>query len=171
MGVGVSLRASPWAKLSEVKENMEKFTFGKKPGALLILYGRERETPEDQAFDEMLEDPDDAGPSLQLSGILRTLTDGARDQKIKLLLRVHRNLYHKPATQPVPVFQRAGVPLRTLELRKPALDVCVDCRRWAKVGTKPSVSVQISKKFGEVVFADLVFLGEWIFQVFVDQAT
>eukprot|EP00969_Alexandrium_andersonii_P346704 15328300-Alexandrium_andersonii.AAC.1 len=64
--------------------------------------------PEDQAFDEMLENPDDAGPSLKLSGILRTLTDGTRDQKIKLLLRIHRNLYHTPATQLVPVLQRAG---------------------------------------------------------------
>ena len=87
------------------------------------------------------------------------------------MLRIHRNLFHKPATQLVPVLQRAGVPLRTLDLCKPALDMCVDCRRWAKVGTKPSVSVQISKKFGEVVYTDLVFLGEWIFQVFVDQAT
>jgi hypothetical protein len=85
-----------------------------------------------------------------------------------MILSLHRRLYHKPAEQLRTILSKAGVPIRCLALVRDAVELCEVCLRWKRPGNTPMVKTSLAGQFNEMVYADLVFSGDWVFLLVVD---
>jgi len=150
-----------------------QFKDGQRPKWVICLFARPRvDADPPNPLKEMedllrLETGDDAS----LPGILATLVTGSKDDKVAMLLQLHRRLYHKSPDQMTPVLRRAGVPLATLSLIKVAVGHCEICKRWSRVATQPSVATRLASAFNQVVYGDILFLGDQMFLILLDDAT
>ena len=144
-----------------------------KPPWVLVLYGKNRtDSIEDiiavNPSDSLVEQSD---TDHSLTGVLQTLSEGTNDEKLKLLLSLHKRFYHKPPEALRTLLNRSGVPLRTLSLVADACAMCTICRRWTPPGTKPAGRTSLAHNFNDSIYADLVFFDDGqIFLFLVDEA-
>ncbi len=133
MGMAKALRITPWTPIEEVAELLRDFTMARKPAYMICMFGRAATADGAKEVDEVLSLPPNPGedPARHtLSGILKVLSHGTKDDKVKMILDLHRRHFHKSAEELRNVLRRAGVPANTLALVETALALCVDCRRW-----------------------------------------
>ena len=69
------------------------------------------------------------------------------------------------------IFRHAGVPVRAIALVPEALKMCTECKRYELTGTMPATSMSIVLHFNAQVYADIVFIDDWMFAIYVDRAT
>jgi hypothetical protein len=151
-------KGTPWPKWPEGNELF-----------VILLTARQR-TAEDT--ENVSLDIDTVAPNnLSLPAVLKILVEGTGDQKIRLILDMHRQNYHKPADTLKAVLNKAGVPIRVLALVVIAIALCPECRAHARGGAKPHTSLQFYFAFNERVGLDLVFYDEFVFLLFVDYGT
>jgi len=107
-----------------------------------------------------------------LPATLKILATGSREEKIDLLLKLHRRLYHRPPAELRTLLHRAGVPWSILPLVQVACSLCTTCRAWQLGGTRPASKVRLAARFNEMIMADLVYFGEpkAMFLFIVDEA-
>jgi hypothetical protein len=100
------------------------------------------------------------------------LVGGTDTAKLRLLLALHKRLYHKPEEELRDLLHRAGLPLRVLAMVGDAVATCVECRRWARIGTKPSAKGRLASRFNDLVYADLILFDSppLIYMIMVDDA-
>jgi hypothetical protein len=157
---------SPWHMTKWVPFNLTKFH--QKPAWLVVLYGKRRD---DSTLDEAVASPLDVEAdqregdraNLTLPVVLEVLTSGSNEEKMRVLLQLHKMMYHKSADQMRIILRRSGVPIRTLSLVGDAVKSCPICAKWEKPGTKPSMKTHLSLNFNESVFGDLLFLTKGAF--------
>ena len=107
---------------------------------------------------------------MELPVILRTLVEGSTEDKLKLLLGIHRRLYHKPVKEMRQILTRSGVPIRILALVEDAVALCETCKRWQRAGISPVIRTRLSTKFNQLLLCDLVFFDDAVFWFGVDDA-
>ena len=83
----------PWSKSARTGR------FARKPACLIVCYGRERDSGDlgDALAASPLEELEDkkeaeAANQLQLPAVLKTLVEGSTDDKLRLLLLIHKRL-------------------------------------------------------------------------------
>ena len=108
--------------------------------------------------------------ALPLSQTLQTLVEGTTEDKIRLILTLHRRYFHKPAEELRTILQRLGIPIRSLALVKTAIDHCEVCRRWQRVGAKPAIKFNLSPTFNQLIYGDVAFIGNESYLLLVDDA-
>ena len=150
-----------------------KIKFKKKPAWFIVVFGRPRDGRDDDAIvpapnESSAEQRAAIRDQPDLPGILQCLADGTTDEKIKMILQLHKRFYHKSASQLRALLQKAGVPLRALALVETACDLCTICKAWARRGTIPSVKARLSGSFNELVYGDLVFFESQVYLFLVD---
>ena len=142
---------TPWTILrwSPLKDDTK---FRKQPMWVLSLFGWPRTDGDlqDHLRSTPLEELSDAQDALDswndrsLPTTLRVLATGSREQKLDLLLKLHRRLYHRPPAELRTLLHRAGVPWTVLPLVATACSLCPTCRQWQVGGTRPAVKVRLA---------------------------
>ena len=108
-------RVSRWIKTNVTLK------FKKKPSWVIVCFGRSRgdadlhdlitATPLEVAADQR---EAIAQVPVTFGTVMKTLTEGSSEDKLSLLLRLHKRFYHRPSDQLRALLRRAGVPIRTL---------------------------------------------------------
>ena len=114
-------------------------TYNKKPDAIIFMHGRDV-TNADQAavlpdspWHEIAAAAEAVGGNNALASLpkfLEVLQSGNRDEKLDLLLKMHKRLYHKEAEELRKLLSRSGVPLSSLTLVQEAVESCPICANW-----------------------------------------
>ena len=162
----------PWA-------NYTHCTYAKKPEAVVLMYGRDV-TPADKAS-ELPDSPwheisksavaaSGENPMHSLPSFLEVLQSGSKDEKIELLFRMHKQLYHKSPEEMRKVLTKAGVPLSSLALVTEACEKCAICQTWKNSSAKPVLKVRQAPRFNHTVYIDLAFFNDAVIFVAVDEA-
>ena len=152
--------------------------YKKKPAYELVLYANAQsegdlaEHLESTPLEDAAERKDIDLHSLEsLPTVLRILNEGNDTERVKMLTNLHKRLYHRKADELRTILRRSGLPTRLLALCEEAVEACELCRRWQKIHAKPTVKLNLSKRFNHMVYGDLIFVGEptqYIFLVLVD---
>jgi hypothetical protein len=151
--------------------------FPRKPAFLLVLYGKERDDGDiadhirAAPLEEVAEIRGQPQEELDLPTVLRTLVTGNKDERLKLLLTLHKRMYHKPGDELNKLLIRAGIPVRVLALTADAVQMCEQCARWRRTGAVPATKTRLAARMNDLIYADLVFFDEGIFFFVVDDAT
>jgi len=173
------LKQEKWTATRWVAFTRAEKKYNKKPDWLLVIYGIENAQAgleaqlapvPTEALQEQLEANRDIEAST-LPAMQRTLTEASKEEKVRMLIVLHRRMYHRPPDQMRRLLKAAGVPLATLALVEEACKACEICRRWDATGTKPNVKLHLSASFNHCVFIDLVYLMDWTFTIACDEAT
>ena len=132
---------------------------------VLVMYAREADVGDlanhlDSTPLEQLAEDTKAWSSRSLPHTLRTLATGTKEQRLELLLQLHRRLYHRPPAELRQLLRRSGVPIHVLTLVDDACALCNACKQWQVPGTRPSTKTRLTARFGELVLIDLIFYGE-----------
>ena len=160
----------------------EFLKYARKPAWVVMLYARNstdvdlplelRLTAAEQLAIKVA---DDKQPLHSLPGFLAALVNGDENEKIELILSLHRRLYHKPPAEMKILLQKSGAPLHAIALVTKALEpqggYCSICRNWSKSHAKPILKTNTSARFNNTVYMDLVFFDRFILVVGVDEAT
>ena len=144
-----------------------------KPPWVIVPYGQDRSDSLEDVLAirpvEQLVERQEAHHDLP--AVLKTLAEGTQEEKLKLLLSLHKRFYHKPADALRSLLNRSGVPMRTLSLVADACKLCDICRRWTPTGTKPTARTSLATSFNDSVYADLVLFDDGLVYLFlVDEA-
>ena len=160
----------PWEKYKTT-------LYSKRPAWLLMIYGREesegelaghlRSSPWDTAAQER---KDAEQPLNSLPQFMNVLRNGTEEEKIAIVLALHRRLYHKPPADLRKILQKSGASLHSLSLVDKACAQCEICLMWAKSHAKPAVKSMHATRFNAIVYGDLVFFDSFICMVLVDEA-
>ena len=141
--------------------------YTKKPALELVLYGNAQSDTDlaehlEATTLETLEERQETDMKAldSLPTVLRILNEGSDAEKVKTLTALHKRLHHRKADELRTILRKSGLPVRVLALCEEAVDNCTTCRRWAKQHTKPAVKVNLSKEFNQLVYADIMFIGE-----------
>ncbi len=169
-------RATTWHEVALLPEPRRTLEFKetetvKRPHLLIVLFGSYQDKAHDQIDLPELLLPDGHEADLSLPAILKVLIEGTKEEKIAMLLRLHKRNYHKQEDELRKILRRAGVPLRMLVYVKDAIKLCDICRRWAATGTMPAVSLQLATSFNQLVHGDVLFFRQWAFLMLIDDAT
>ncbi len=70
-----------------------------------------------------------AGSDVALPNILQVISEGAMYEKLKMILRLRKQLYHKSADQLRMLLRHAGAPLNGLVYVGDAVKLCVVRKR------------------------------------------
>jgi hypothetical protein len=140
---------------------------------MIVLFGKNREDWIQSMQEVSAETALEGAESTELKnpGMLQILQSGAKEEKLNLLLTLHKQLHHASAEQLAKILKRAGCPLNVLPLIKEAIKPCSVCLPWDRVKAKPVLKLPQSFRFNEVVWIDLVYFSNIIIQVAVDEAT
>jgi hypothetical protein len=98
------------------------------------------------------------------------MRDGTDAEQTKLILGLHKRLYHQQAPDMRRMLRRAGMPLHALAGIEAAIQQCDTCRAWAKGGTKPIFKNKFSPRFNHVVLLDLIYFDRYMVMIAVDEA-
>ena len=165
---------SLWHETRWIPFELRQFKGAKaKPPWVIVMYGRDRtDSIEDvvaiSPVDTLAEQPEEAH---KLEGVLQCLAEGSTEDKLKLLLSLHKRFYHKPPAALRTLLHRSGVPLRTLSLVDTACEMCHICKRWTATGTRPAAKSSLAYSFNESIYIDVVFFDDGqMFLFCIDEA-
>ena len=107
-----------------------------------------------------MDQPSYIEPSFDLRSLHKLLmNDGvSTKEKIAGLLGLHIKFWHASHSDMHRMLYRAGLGKEVLDLLKPALDRCPECRAMKATLTKPLVRIRSAEYFNERVQTDLFFL-------------
>jgi hypothetical protein len=164
---------TPWSEYTHC-------TYGRKPDAVIMIYAR-NSTDADRAaimpsspWHELAVSAAAAAgdnPLLSLPKFLEALQGGDRDEKLALLLRMHKQLFHKEAEEMRKLLHKAGVPLAALSIVQDAVDLCPICRQWKSGKAKPVLKVRAAPRWNHTVYCNLAFFSDVTVFVACDEAT
>ena len=164
------LKKEKWSTKGWQKYKSERYST--KPEFIVLLFGKDKtewlkSLPQSAA--EAVTEPDTR--NLTHHSILQTLQSGTKEEKLDLILLLHKRLYHQSSEQLSKLLSRAGCPLSVLPLVKTALEGCPVCSQWSKTSAKPVLKVPQSCRFNSIVWIDLVYFTDIMVQIAIDEAT
>ena len=175
----LELKKGEW-RLSFPWQPYKSCTYAKTPEAIIVIHGRDI-TPADQAaslpdspWHEIAAAAEAVGGNNPLSSLpkfLESMQSGTRDEKIDLILKMHKRMYHKESEELKKLLHKAGVPLSALSLVQEAVDSCSICANWRSSKAKPVLKVRQAPRFNHTVYCDLAFFSDCIVFVACDEST
>ena len=159
----------PWQKYSTV-------IYNKAPDWTIIVFGREASEHDmtgntASPLDTVLaQRQSTALGHIALPEFLRTLAEGSEEERLKMILLLHKRLYHKPPDDLRRTLVQAGAPLHSSSLVSKAVAMCDVCNTWAKAHAKPTMKTLHSARFNAIVYIDLIYFDRFIVFIGVDEA-
>ena len=98
--------------------------------------------------------------SSSLPAVLKVLVEGSQQEQLRMLLTLHKRLYHKRPEELRAILNRSGVPGRVLGMLNDAVALCNECRRWQTTHASPAIKTRLSDHFNKLVYADLIFISD-----------
>ena len=110
--------------------------------------------------------------SSSLPDVLKVLANGTEEQKLRMLTSLHKRLNHPKPAAMRKLLTKSGIPIRVLALVDAAVDLCVQCKRWAVPHSSPAVRTHVASRFNFLVYVDLLFISDHaiILMVILDDA-
>ena len=98
--------------------------------------------------------------SSSLPAVLKVLLEGSQQEQLRMLLTLHKRLYHKRPEELRAILNKSGVPGRILGMLNDAVSLCNECRRWQTTHASPAIKTRLSDHFNKLVYADLIFISD-----------
>jgi hypothetical protein len=98
--------------------------------------------------------------SSSLPDVLKVLANGTEEQKLRMLTSLHKRLNHPKPAAMRKLLTKSGIPIRVLALVDAAVDLCVQCKRWAVPHSSPAVRTHVASRFNFLVYVDLLFISD-----------
>ena len=135
--------------------------------------GEPPKLPVDRADDADDDDNDQKTDwhNYDLGRALAIFRDGTEAAKRRALTKLHRRLWHAPASRMRDILSAAGVPDSTCDLVGPIVDACHVCRLWQRPGKRSIALSRLTTTFNDIVQIDLLFVNKWIIVHMIDEAT
>ena len=110
-------------------------------------------------------------PSFDLREALKKLKYGSRQVKLRVILGIHQRFWHSTIKDTEKFLRKGNVDAATLALIPEAIRRCPDCNPFSREPHKPTLRIEMSGFFNDIVLGDLFFLWDKIWLLLLDDAT